>query len=64
MADQIAVSVKTAAALTDLSEATIRDAINKQQLPARRVGRSPRIKVADLEAWIDSRPIVGSEEDR
>lgn len=61
---QIAVSVKTAAALTDLSETTIRDAIDRQELPAYRVGRSIRIKVSDLEAWIDGLVRVGSEEDR
>lgn len=60
----IAVSVKTAAALLDVSESTIREAINKQQIPAFRVGRSPRIKVADLDAWCDAQPRVGSEDDR
>lgn len=64
MTGQIAVSVKTAAALLDLSESTIRDAINKQELPAYRVGRSPRIKTDDLEAWIDGRVRVGSEDDQ
>jgi excisionase family DNA binding protein len=64
MTEQIAVSVKTAAALTDLSETTIREAIDKQVLPAYRVGRSIRIKVADLEAWIDGLTRVGSEDDQ
>ena len=64
MNGQIAVSVKTAAALTDLSEATIREAINKQRLPAYRVGRSPRVLMADLEAWLTSLVRVGSEDDR
>lgn len=64
MSGQIAVSVKTAAALTDLSESTIRDAINKQQLPAYRVGRSPRVLMADLEGWLTQQVRVGSEDDR
>lgn len=63
MTAQISLSVKTAAAATDVSETTIRDAINKQVLPAYRVGRAVRIRVADLEAWVDSLPRVGSEED-
>lgn len=61
---QIAVSVKTAASLTDLSETTIREAISKQKLPAYRVGRSPRVLRTDLEAWIAGQTRVGSEDDR
>lgn len=64
MNGQIAVSVKTAAALTDTSETTIRGAINKQALPAFRVGVGIRIKVADLEAWVDSLTRVGGEDDQ
>lgn len=60
----LAVSVKTAAGLTDLSETSIRDAINKQELPAYRVGRTIRIATADLEAWLTSRVRVGSEDDQ
>lgn len=59
----IAVSVKTAAALTDLSETTIRQAIEKKRLPAYRVGRSPRILYSDLEQWISAGVRVGSEDD-
>jgi len=61
---QIAVSVKTAAAITDLSEATIRVAMNKQELPAFKVGRSPRIFVDDLKDWLKGRVRVGSEDDK
>lgn len=64
MTSRIAVAVKTAAAMTDLSETTIRDAIDRQVLPAYRVGRSIRIKVTDLEAWVDALVRVGSEDDR
>lgn len=59
----LAVSVRTAASLTEISETTIRDAINKQQLPAYRVGRQIRIQTADLQAWLDSLVRVGSDED-
>lgn len=64
MSAQIAASVKSAAALTDLSESSIREAIDKQELPAYRVGRAIRITVADLESWLTSRTRVGSEEDK
>lgn len=64
MTGQIAVSVKTAASLTDLSETTIREAIDKQHLPAYRVGRAIRVLVADLEQWLAGLTRVGSEEDR
>lgn len=64
MNGQIALAVKTAAALTDLSEASIREAINKQELPAYRVGRAIRVTTADLEAWLTSRTRVGSEDDQ
>lgn len=64
MNGQIAVSVKTAAALTDLSESTIREAIDKNVMPAYRVGRAIRILVADLEQWMAGLTRVGSEEDR
>lgn len=60
----LAVSIKTASQMTDISETTIRDAINKQQLPAFRVGRSIRVKVADLEQWLSTLTRVGSEDDR
>lgn len=62
--NRLAVAVKTAAAMTDLSESTIREAIDKQELPAYRVGRAIRIDVDDLRRWIRSRTRVGSEEDQ
>jgi excisionase family DNA binding protein len=58
---QIAVKVKTAAAVTEISETTIREAISKQELPAFRVGREIRIRVIDLETWVASLPRVGEE---
>ena len=56
MSQPIAVSVKTAAQLVDVSEDTIRTAIYAEQLTARKVGSRWVIKTADLEAWIDSLP--------
>lgn len=64
MNGQIALSVKSAAALTDLSESTIREAIDKQALPAYRVGRSIRVLMADLEQWLAGLVRVGSDDDR
>ena len=60
----LAVSVKTAAAMVDVSESTIREAIDKKRLPAFRVGRAIRIHVSELEAWTKSLVVVGSEEDQ
>lgn len=62
--NSLAVSVKTAAAMTDLSESTIRDAIDKQELPAYRVGRAIRVLVDDLKQWLAGLTRVGSEDDR
>lgn len=58
----LAVKIRTAAAMTEISETTIREAINKQELPAFRVGREIRVKIADLEAWIDSLQRVGVDQ--
>ena len=64
MTDQLAVSVKNAAAMTDLSETTIRDAIDREALPAYRVGRAIRVRVADLQEWLAGLVRVGSEDDQ
>jgi len=64
MSPALAVSVRTAAQMTEISETTIREAINKQSLAAFRVGRTIRIQVADLQDWIDALVRVGSEDDR
>lgn len=58
----IAVSVKTAAAMTETSETTLRAEIDAQRLPAYRVGRMIRIRVSDLEQWVASLTRVGSED--
>lgn len=47
------ISVAHAAALHDLTPATIYAAINKRALPARKVGSRIRIDVAALNAWFD-----------
>jgi len=60
MSDAIAVSIKTAAAKTDLSEDTIRAAINHGVLRAKRSGRAIRIRVDDLKAWFDQLEDVAS----
>lgn len=57
----MAVSIRNAAQITDISETTLRDAINKQELPAHRVGRAIRIRVADLDDWLAGLPRVGDE---
>lgn len=49
-----AVSIRQAADMVGLSETTIRDAVNKQHLPAKKIGRVIRVRVADLTAWFDS----------
>lgn len=60
----IAVTIRTAAQMTEISETTIRDAINKQQLPAHRVGRAIRVRVVDLDQWLAGLVRVGSENDQ
>lgn len=64
MTAPIAASIRSLASMFDVSETTWREAINKQQLPAYRVGRSIRVLVADAEAWLTSQTRVGSEDDR
>lgn len=58
----LAMSVKTVAAQTELSETTIRDAINKQELPAIYVGRMIRVLPADVETWLGRQRKVGEGE--
>jgi len=61
---QKAYSVRSAATDYEVSETVLRDAINKQQLPAYRVGRAIRIAADDLEDWFRGLTRVGSEDDR
>lgn len=60
----LALSVKSAAAELEVSESTIRKAVNKQEIPAYRVGRTIRIDRGDLSDWFRSLVRVGSEDDR
>ena len=50
----LSTSVRDAAALTSLSEYEIRNAINKGDLPARKVGRRLVILTDDLRAWLEA----------
>lgn len=46
-------TIAQAAQDTGLSQDTIRQAVLKGDLPAKRAGRRILVKVADLEKWID-----------
>lgn len=61
---QKAFSVRSAAAAYEVSESTLREAIDKQSLVAYRVGRAIRIDAADLDDWFHSLVKVGSENDQ
>ena len=50
----LSTSVRDVAALTSLSEYEIRNAINKGDLPARKVGRRLVILTDDLRAWLEA----------
>lgn len=56
----IAHTVAGAAAAVSVSQDTIREAINKKQLPAKRTGKRILIKVTDLEKWLDQLEDVAS----
>lgn len=56
--DRLAVSVDEAARMVGLSSQTIRQEVNTLRLPASRIGRTIRIKVADLNAWLDAQEQV------
>jgi excisionase family DNA binding protein len=51
-APSILMSIKTAAKETDLSEYTIRKAINENKLKAIKVGSVLRLRPADVEEWV------------
>lgn len=48
-----AVSIRDASDMVGLDSTTIRDAIDKLQLPAKKYGRRILIRTADIEAWFD-----------
>lgn len=49
-----AVSARTAAAMVEIDESAIREAIANESLRAVRIGGNERIRVSDLNAWLDS----------
>ena len=55
----LGITVKEAAALTGLSEWEIRNAVNNQEIPARRRGRRISIEYAALVEWFGALPKVG-----
>lgn len=54
MSEVIAVSIRTAADMLDVSQDVIRSAVHKGDLRAKRLGRLIRIDVSDLRAWFAS----------
>lgn len=63
MSDHRAYSVRTASAAYEISETVLREAINRQELPAYRVGRAIRVSAEDIEQWFRGLTRVGSEDD-
>ena len=61
MSDRHGVSVKTAAALYEVGEDAIRGAINRRELPAKKVGRNLRIRIAALDEWFENLPDASPE---
>ncbi len=53
LAAKIGITVAEARVLTGLSERTLRTAIKNGELPARRIGRSLRLRPDDVRAWFD-----------
>ena len=53
-------TIAQAAQDTGLSQDTIRQAVLKGEIPAKRVGRRIILKVAELEKWIDRLEDVAS----
>lgn len=49
---KIAVSIKEAAKMLDLSEMTVRRMVKAGKMPAKKIGQQWRIPVADLEKWL------------
>lgn len=56
--EPISVDIPTAASATGISDSTLRAEIKAGSLRARLVGRRMVVTVADLEAYIDSRPVA------
>lgn len=58
MTTVLAVTIMEAASIAGLSRSTIYLEIQTGRLRAFKVGRSTRIKIADLQKWIDEQPLV------
>lgn len=56
VADPIAVTVADAAHMVGLSQQSVRAAIDRQELRAKRLGVRVLIPVGDLRAWVESLP--------
>jgi excisionase family DNA binding protein len=54
--NQIALSLREAAAAVDCSEKHLTRAIHAGDLPAKKVGREYRVGVVHLQAWFDALP--------
>jgi hypothetical protein len=59
--DRIAYSLPEAARLVGLSRTRIFDAVRRQELTIRKVGRASIVTHDDLVAWIRSLPLKGKE---
>jgi excisionase family DNA binding protein len=55
---ELAVSLDEAARRAGLGRTSIYEAVNRGELPLRKVGRRSLIRVDDLKAWIDSLPLA------
>ena len=53
LAAKIGITVPEACVLTGLSEKAMRSAIKNGEIPARRIGRSTRLRPGDVRAWFD-----------
>lgn len=61
MTDHAAVDVAGAAAMYGVSRDTIYAAVNKRELPAKKVGRGIRIDVSALREWFNNLPDASPE---
>lgn len=58
MEPEIAVSIEEAARRAGLGRSSIYEAVNRGELPMRKLGKRSLILVSDLTAWIDHLPLV------
>ena len=55
-------SYADACAVTGLSLSTIKRVIARHEIPALKIGRSVRIRRADLDAWLSALPTKGGDD--